>query len=108
MLIAFENRTAHAHSSGASHHIGIGGEELSTDPNIIIQEQKDIPGGNSSAGIARLGRVWLILTMPEDMSIERRRLLARLGAELILTPALEGMTGAVYLAQPRRLLVSCG
>ena len=37
--------------------------------------------------------------MPDDMSLERRRLLARLGAELVLTPAIEGMTGAVFAAQ---------
>jgi cysteine synthase A len=41
----------------------------------------------------------LILTMPEDMSVERRRLLTRYGAQLVLTPAIEGMTGAVYTAQ---------
>src|SRR5262249_14451298 len=41
----------------------------------------------------------LILTMPEDMSEERRRLLARYGAEIQLTPAIEGMTGAVHAAQ---------
>ena len=41
----------------------------------------------------------LILTMPEDMSIERRRLFMRFGAQLVLTPAIEGMTGAVFTAQ---------
>ena len=41
----------------------------------------------------------LILTMPEDMSVERRRLLTRFGAQLVLTPAIEGMSGAVYAAQ---------
>jgi cysteine synthase A len=41
----------------------------------------------------------LIVTMPEDMSLARRDLLARYGAEVILTPAIEGMTGAVYAAQ---------
>jgi cysteine synthase A len=41
----------------------------------------------------------LVLTMPETMSIERRKLLAYLGAEIILTPASEGMNGAVKKAE---------
>ncbi len=41
----------------------------------------------------------LILTMPETMSIERRQLLQILGAEVVLTPGTEGMTGAVSKAQ---------
>ncbi len=41
----------------------------------------------------------LILTMPETMSIERRNLLAALGAELVLTPGTEGMPGAIARAQ---------
>ncbi len=58
--------------------------------------------GNTGIGLAFVGAARgyrVILTMPETMSVERRQLVAALGAEVVLTPAGEGMRGAIAHAE---------
>ncbi len=61
--------------------------------------------GNTGVGLALVAALKgyrLILTMPETMSIERRRLVAAYGAQVVLTPAAEGMKGAIARAEALR------
>jgi cysteine synthase A len=64
--------------------------------------------GNTGIGLAMIAAsrsYRLILTMPDTMTVERRKLLTRLGAELVLTPGSEGMKGAIARAKELRTTI---
>ncbi len=74
-------------------------EEGRVEPGGVLVEATS---GNMGIGMALVASVRgfrCVLTMPESMSVERRNLLRALGAELVLTPAEQGMSGAVAAAK---------
>lgn len=68
-------------------------------PGVTIVEPTS---GNTGVGLALVGAALgypVVLTMPDTMSVERRKLLAALGARIVLTPGREGMKGAIAEAE---------
>jgi cysteine synthase A len=68
-------------------------------PDTLIVEPTSGNTGIALAFVCAARRYRLILTMPETMSLERRKLLKHLAAELVLTPGSQGMTGAINRAR---------
>ncbi|MGE5531486.1 MAG: cysteine synthase A, partial [Bacteroidota bacterium] len=79
--------------------IDVAQREGKIGPNTTVIEPTSGNTGIALAFVCAARGIRLILTMPETMSVERRQLVAALGAEVVLTPGVEGMKGSIAKAE---------
>lgn len=104
--LEYYNPTGSIKDRAAYYMINKALENGEIDKNTVIIEPTS---GNTGIGLAYIGRILgmrVILTLPENMSLERRQILSALGAELVLTPAADGMKGAIAKAEELKAEIS--